>query len=57
MADLLASLLPVDYVAPGVQDLLGGGLEGGVTCKGDGSGPSCTSPSSCGLWGGKPGSK
>lgn len=46
MADLLGSLLPADYTAPDVQDVLGGELEG-ASCKGGGSEPKCTSPTSC----------
>jgi len=53
MADLLGSLLPADYAAPDVQDALGGDLDG-ATCKSNGSGPSCTSPSTCGLVGWTP---
>ena len=53
MADLLGSLLPTDYAAPDVQDVLGGELLGS-TCSG-GSKPTCSSPSTCGLFGGKPG--
>jgi len=54
MADLLGSLLPTDYAAPDVQDVLGGELLGS-TCNNDGTTPTCSSPSTCGLFGGKPG--
>jgi len=53
MADLLGSLLPTDYAAPDVQDVLGGELEN-AECKGNGTGPKCTSPSTCAIIGGDP---
>lgn len=58
MADLLGSLLPTSYMAPGVQAVLAGELSEHSTCLSRGYTPNCVNGTSpvdvCTPWGTAP---